>query len=52
MFKKTYTINGKDITDLTEIINNSKYKNIPYKIKYNEYIFYICCELVQELLFG
>ena len=39
--KKTYNINGKDITDLTEIIDNSKYKNIPYKIKYNEHIFYI-----------
>ena len=39
--KKAYTVNGKDITDLTEIIDNSKYTNIPYKIKYNEHIFYI-----------
>lgn len=39
--KKTYIIKGENITDLVEIIDNSKFKNIPYKIKYNEYIFYI-----------
>ena len=39
--KKTYIIKREDITDLVEIIDNSKFKNIPYKIKYNEHIFYI-----------
>ena len=39
--KKKYIIKGEEITDLVEIIDNSKYINIPYKIKYNEYVFYI-----------
>ena len=30
-----------NISDNIEIINNSKYKYIPYKIKYNDSIFYI-----------
>ena len=41
IFKKTYIIKGEDITDLIEIVDKLKFKNIPYKIKYNEYIFYI-----------
>ena len=39
--KKNYIIKGNEITDFTEIIDNTKYKNIPYKIKYDNCTFYI-----------
>ena len=39
--KRNYQISGASITDNIEIIDNSKCKYIPYKIKYNKEIFYI-----------
>ena len=30
--KKNYIIKGNEITDFTEIIDNTKYKNIPIKL--------------------
>ena len=39
--KRNYVIKGMNITEYIEIIDNSKYKYIPYKIKYKDEIFYI-----------
>ena len=41
IIKRKYEIKGKNVSDNIEIIDNSKYKYIPYKIKYNDSIFYI-----------
>ena len=39
--KRNYEIKGMNISEYIEIIDDSKYKYIPYKIKYKDEIFYI-----------